>query len=311
MDALIARGHQVDAWMRPTADATNLVGSRAEIVRTDYRNVDAMAKLLRGVDGVIHVAGGGLAPSREGLYQMNGDITRRLLGACKKGLHGPRKFVFVSSLAAFGFRKTSADEVATPVSDYGRSKREAELETLAAQNDLDVSIVRSPVIYGTRDTRFLQMAKWIKRGVRPHLITPDRVYSLMHVEDLARASVDTLEWDRASATVWHPTDGAIHTQRDITDAIAGGIEALGDRVTKREMTVGKGLLTFVAHVNQAWSWVAGNLPVIHPGKLGDLLENDVRCPPCPVVSEVQWTPTRNLVDGMIHTMAWYREHGWL
>ncbi len=311
VDALLGAGHRVDAWVREGADVSNLAGTRAEVVHADYRDVEGMKRLLRGVDAVAHVAGGGLARSKEALFDMNAGMTKRLLEACEVTLVGPRKFVFMSTVAAFGFRKGSAEEPPAPVSDYGEAKREAELSVLTMKHALDVSILRPPMVYGMRDTRLLPLAKAVKRGWHMHPVSGDRLYSLIHATDLAQAVTATFAWGLPSGTVWFPTDGEDHTQRDLAQSMMDGFEALGDSLKRRELTLGKGVLRIAAHINRATAKLRGTTPALHPGKLGDLLETDARCPPCLIAARIDWEPEKTLTQGMEETIAWYRDQGWV
>lgn len=109
-------------------------------------------------DAVYHVAA--IVHQKEkaknkGLYfKVNRDLTFQL--ALKAKNEGVKSFVFLSTMAVYGLigkigedTIISKETVATPVSNYGKSKLEAEklLMTLGS-TEFKVSILRIPMIYG-------------------------------------------------------------------------------------------------------------------------------------------------------------------
>lgn len=109
---------------------------------------------LRGVDTVIHMAG--IAhrmgqPTGAIYYEVNRDMTLQLAQLARHS--GARHFIYLSSTKVMGDEGGYFDErsVPNPVDDYGKSKLEAELGLRDLQGDqLTVSIVRPPLIYGPR-----------------------------------------------------------------------------------------------------------------------------------------------------------------
>jgi len=84
-----------------------------------------------------------------------------------------RRFVQVSSLAAIGPSSdgTPVDEETPPhpVNNYGRSKLAGEVAVLGAAEQIPVTVIRPPLVYGPRDHETLSFFKAIKRGTLPIL----------------------------------------------------------------------------------------------------------------------------------------------
>lgn len=105
------------------------------------------------------------------LYRsVNIDLTMKLAKACADA--GVQRFVFMSSVKACGER--TADEPlreidpAQPEDLYGRTKLEAEnqLLQLASTSDMDVVILRAPLVYGPGvKGNFLRLLQWVQRGI--------------------------------------------------------------------------------------------------------------------------------------------------
>src|SRR5512143_2862951 len=152
----------------------------------DLRNLPG---LPAGLDCVYHLAGltKTLRPSE--YYSVNRDGTANLLRALK-GLGNRPRFVHLSSLAAVGpstaGRGVREDDPPLPVSIYGESKLAAEAEVLRCADRLSVVILRMAAIYGPRDEDFLEMFRWIRRGIRP-VLGSRKILSLIYVRDAVRA----------------------------------------------------------------------------------------------------------------------------
>jgi nucleoside-diphosphate-sugar epimerase len=128
---------------------------------------------------------------------------------------GIRRFVFLSSVKVMGESTgpgsafTESDAPA-PLSPYGISKLEAEigLENLACGSDMDVVILRSPLIYGPGvRANFLSMMRWLYRGVPLPLSSIDNGRSLIGVGNLVDLMVRSLVHPAAANEVFLASDG--------------------------------------------------------------------------------------------------------
>ena len=86
---------------------------------------------------------------------------------------GVQRFVFVSSIKVNGEatqlgRPFTAADAPAPLDAYGVSKMEAEqgLREIALQTDMEVVIIRPPLVYGPDvKANFAAMMRWLRRGV--------------------------------------------------------------------------------------------------------------------------------------------------
>ena len=140
-----------------------------EWVAGDLGNKEALRRLVRGSEAVLHVAGVVNAPDPAGFEAGNVTGTLNLIEACQA--EGVRRFVFVSSLSA---REPE-------LSAYGASKARAEKVVIAS--GLDWTIVRPPAIYGPRDTEMFEMFRIARWGLMPMPPREGRM-SVIHAADL-------------------------------------------------------------------------------------------------------------------------------
>lgn len=112
---------------------------------------------LEGVDAVVHLAARVHHKNEEHAVQLyrNVNIAGTLHLARCAATAGVRQFMFVSTVLVHGRSNEgrppfSEDDILTPRGLYGMSKAAAEagLRTLARDNDMNISVIRPPLVYG-------------------------------------------------------------------------------------------------------------------------------------------------------------------
>lgn len=112
---------------------------------------------LDGVDAVVHLAARVHHKHEEHAVQLyrNVNIAGTLHLARSAATAGVRDFIFVSTVLVHGRSSEgrapfSEDDILTPRGLYGISKAAAEagLRTLARDNDMKISVIRPPLVYG-------------------------------------------------------------------------------------------------------------------------------------------------------------------
>jgi UDP-glucose 4-epimerase len=112
---------------------------------------------LEGVDAVVHLAARVHHKHEEHAVQLyrNVNIAGTLHLARSAATAGVRQFIFVSTVLVHGRSNEgrapfSEDDVLTPRGLYGMSKAAAEagLRTLARDSEMNISVIRPPLVYG-------------------------------------------------------------------------------------------------------------------------------------------------------------------
>jgi uncharacterized protein YbjT (DUF2867 family) len=281
----LAQGYDVRALTRgwkPPEDEISWVDGALDRPETLF-------KLCAGADAVIHVAGAINARDRAGFEAVNVAGTAATIDGARKA--GVRRFVHVSSLAA---REPQ-------LSAYGWSK--ARSERLVAASGLDWTIVRPPAVYGPGDRETLELFKMARRGLVA--LPPRGRFSVIHVEDLCRLILATLDDPESWAETYEPDDGR-----------EGGWEhrhfarTLGRVYDRRAVTVAMpkpvlriaSLLDRLLHRGKAKLTADRVGYYCHP----DWVAAAQRRPP-----ERLWRPEVKTPTGLKETADWYREQGWL
>lgn len=281
----LAEGYEVRALTRgwkPPEDNIDWVDGALD-------RPDSLVKLVAGADAIVHVAGAISARNRAGFEAVNVAGTAALIDAARKA--GVRRFVHISSLAA---REPD-------LSDYGWSK--ARSERLVAASGLDWTIVRPPAVYGPGDRETLELFKMARRGLVA--LPPKGRFSVIHVEDLCRLILATLDDPDSWSETWEPDDGReggwqhrhfartlgrLYGRRALTLAMPRPVLRLAsglDRLVRRgNAKLTRDRVRFYCHPD--WVATAGRRP---PERL--------------------WQPRIKTPTGLKQTADWYREQGWL
>jgi len=203
--ALLKRGVEVRALVRPRSDTRNLDSLEVELVAGDLRDRGSLEAALDGCDIVYHV--GAMyalwARNPREIYDSNVTGTINILEAA--GQAGVQKIVYTSSVATIGLPKDGTpgtEEVPLPpedmVSDYKRSKYLAEQEVLKyAQRGLPVVIVNPSFPVGAWDVKPTPSGQIIVnflRGKIPAYV--DTGLNVVDVEDVALGHVLAAERGR-------------------------------------------------------------------------------------------------------------------
>ena len=145
--ALLDEGVAVRALVLPGEDRRNLRGLGVEIVEGDIRRDDDVARAVKSVDHVFHLAAVYRLAAAAGptMHAVNVEGTRRLLDASRRA--GVRRFVHTSSIARFAgprrmARETDAFGLGPSKNVYAKTKELAhEVAVSAAERGDDVVLV--------------------------------------------------------------------------------------------------------------------------------------------------------------------------
>jgi nucleoside-diphosphate-sugar epimerase len=278
-------GHQVAALTRrPRRDRPGL-----SWIDGSLEDREALLRLVREADAVIHVAGVISAPDAAGFEQGNVAGTLALLASATAS--GIRRFVHVSSLAA---REPK-------LSLYGASK--ARSEELVTRSGLDWVIVRPPAVYGPGDRETLELFKAARTGFVP--LPPAGRISLIHADDLSRLLLAVADPAAPARLVLEPDDGhrAGYSHKEFA-------RLLSDAQDRRALAVSMpaGLVRLGARVDGLLRRDKAKLTpdraayFCHP----DWVVHDERRPPAGL-----WRPSIGTPEGLRATADWYCREGWL
>jgi nucleoside-diphosphate-sugar epimerase len=286
------RGWRVRALVR---DATSGAGRSASLEQSGVSPVmgrledpASLARLVAGVDAVVHCAGSVRGVDLPDFERVNVDGLRRMVAAVRAADKPPR-LLCLSSLAA---REPG-------LSDYAASKRHGE-ELLASEAvGLEWVALRPPAVYGPGDKELLPLFRWMQRGLAPIVGDRSGRFSMLYVDDLAAAIETWLSKGHGVTGVFELDDGRDNGY-SWDELVAIAAQRRSGRVFA--LPIPPGLLRSIAGINLAVARLAGYAPMLSPGKVRELRHHDWCCDNGPWQAVVSWRPEVQFAEGLDRTL---------
>jgi nucleoside-diphosphate-sugar epimerase len=310
-EQLTKDGHDVRALVRKSSkrDFLERLG-RVEFAYGGIEDAAKVAEAVKGVDAIIHSAGLVKARSAAEFHQTNVEGTRILIDAARTHAPNLRRFVYVSSLTAAG---PSVDGVpldgdgAGPVTDYARSKLEAERVVLAAKDAIPVTLLRPAIIYGPRDHETLVFFKSVKTGVLPTVGKGDTTMSMVFGSDCAAACVKAITADVPSGSTYFVDDGEPYPFRTLIEGVEA---AMGKRAFLR-FNIPMPVIWLAAVSSELYGKLSNKAVMLNRDKVNEIRQPHWVCSSVRTRKDLQWEPQVHLREGMAIAARWYEDNGWL
>lgn len=316
VDELLQQGWRVRVLVRETSDLTWLPLDRIELIRGSLRDGACLTRCVDGVAAVFHVAGAYRAPSLEAYRQVNVEPTRMILEALVQRAEAAGQaradahFVFVSSFAAAGpsrdGKPMTEEAPRRPVSDYGRSKAEAEEVTLSFADRVPVTVVRPPGVYGPRDRNFLVVFRQASKGIVPRIGRADRMASLIFARDFAQGLILAATRASTEGQVYFMANETLTSNVDLVNDIA---DVLGVRV--RRVLVPMFVFDVLAWITRWQKRLTGKVGFLNEDRIATMRQRFWVASVEKMKRDLEWSPPTPLREGLETTAKWYREQGWI
>ena len=168
----------------------------------DIRDDQALKVAMKGVDAVVHTAAALPLNSKQEIYSVEIDGTKKVIAAAKAA--GVKRFVHISSTAVYGVpdhHPLTEQDALIGVGPYGIAKIEAERVAETARGKMVVSILRPKSFIGPeRLGVFALLYDWAYSGAKfPIPGKGTNLYQYLDVSDLCDAIFLCLEADDKTA----------------------------------------------------------------------------------------------------------------
>jgi dihydroflavonol-4-reductase len=307
-EELVRRGWDVNCLVRRPSGLGWIETLQVRLIRGDCREMATLEPAVEGIDYIFHLAGVIDALKSEEYYQANVLGTRNLLEACVERNPGLKKFIHVSSISAAGpsekGRARTEDDPNRPVSDYGRSKLEAEEAVREFGQRLPFVIIRPPNVIGPRQKELLEAIRLAKRRIKPLVGTGEPQTSLCYVRDVVEALILAAERPEADGGTYFLAYPRPYAWAEITDAIQ---EALGIRRILLKVPYRAQLL--VASASEAAARLAGRKPALTKTSVRAARRYYWIYDGSRIKRELGFEPRTGLKQAIRETIDWYKEHG--
>lgn len=255
---------------------------------------------LRDIDVVIHLAGRAHVMREHSDNPISEYREVNLHGTAnlaeQAALAGIKRLVYASSIKVNGERtrfesKFTETDPVNPQDPYGISKSEAELalRQIASRTNLEIVIVRPPLIYGAGvKGNFAQMLKVLAKGIPLPLASVRNRRSLVYIENLVDALIVCATHPAAVGQTYLVSDGEDISTPDLLRRL-GGAMGRPARLFPCPPALLKLAGRLIGKSNQI-ERLLGSLQ-IDSGKIR---------------RELNWIPPYSLQQGLQATAEWYR-----
>ena len=309
VEALLTRGYLVKCLIRKTSDIRYIKNLPVDFVYGELSERDSLKKAITDVNYVFHVGAVTKAKNSTIFYKVNVEGTKNLYESCKEHNRDLERFLFVSSQAAagpsFDGKPIRENFPCCPISDYGKSKYEAELFLQNREHELPITILRPPSVYGPRDKDVFLYFQWINRGIRPTLGDGNYYVNFIYVKDLVEAIIEAGESNKAVGETYFLANSEIYTWNDIAEII----EKILDRNTIK-LKIPKKITYFMAFMSEIFANISGKNTIFNRQKVKEFTQKYWLCSSEKGRKDLGFE-TRSLEQGFREILDWYRKEEWL
>jgi len=259
------------------------------------------SKALDGIDRIVHLSARlhvlceNAADPVVALRKINVDGTKCLAQQAVKA--GVRRFVYLSTVKVYGEgRATPYNEKDDPgpMGPYAVSKWESEkvLHAIGYETDLEVVIIRSPLVYGPRvKANFLRLLKVVDRGIPLPLASVNNRRSLIYIGNLVDAIITCIKHPRATGQTYLLSDGEDVSTPELIRLIS---KAMGRKSR---------LFSFPPSMLKTIDKIVGRSAEI------DRLIASLCVDSRKIRTVLGWNPPYTSEEGIRKTVLWYKKYG--
>jgi len=318
VEEALKKGFEVYAAIRSTSSKQFLQDKRIHFVELDFSSEKLLIqeltafKLTEGdPDYVIHNAGITQAKKKEDFFTVNCTNTKNLVHALHACGIKLKKFVLISSLAAYGpgnpqsFAHITSSHQQYPISDYGKSKLYAE-EFIRACNLFPYLIINPTAVYGPRDKDFLQFIQLVNKGIEPYIGFGKQMVSVVYVKDLASVII------QSTSSIIINRSYIVSDRMDYNkEQIGYAVKSVLHKKTFKIKIPSSFLSGILSVVEKIYQFFGAGIPFLNKQKVKEIRSANWLCDSKEIWNDNNVSPDYVLEKGMNEAIAWYKANKWL
>jgi len=307
---LLELGWEVRGLVRKTSNLRWIEHLPLELVYGALTDENSLEAAVQDVDVIFHLAGLTKARRPEDYFAVNEGGTANLLRAWSRWGSPLRRFVLVSSQAAAGpsrgrMPRREEDEP-QPLTSYGLSKLRAEQVARQYADQLPLTIVRPPAVYGPRDRDMLVFFRYIASGIKPLLGRGERLVSVVYVRELVRALSLAATREEAVGQTYFIAYPEPVEWGAFADLIARVMGKRAKRVVLPTWVLGP-----AAWISEFGAFLRGRAATLNREKVREIRERYWVLSVEKARRELGFEPETSVEQSVRQTVEWYRQQGWL
>ncbi|MBU2552938.1 MAG: NAD(P)-dependent oxidoreductase [Bacteroidetes bacterium] len=313
VEEALKQGWEVWAGIRLTSIKTYLTNPAIHFIELDFSNEESMKELFVSFkrksgtfDAIVHNAGITKTHKKHDFDLVNHQYTRNLINALILSGSTPKKFVYISSLAAFGPGNAQSGQPITskdtpnPITYYGKSKLRAE-QYISSLTNFPYLILRPTGVYGPREKDYLVMYKTINKHLETYIGTAFQQLTFLYIKDLARIII-AASASNISNKSYFITDGNKYTTKEFSAIVKA-------HLNKKTITLvfPKAIVKSIAWSLEKLYAFFGSVPTLNTEKYKEISCTNWLCEGDEIWSDHSMEPKYDLKSGLKETIDWYKQ----
>lgn len=298
---------EIFALVRDLKNLKWLEGLKINFLEGDLLHIPSLPP---DIDYVFHVAGSTKAYKIADYYTVNQQGTASLFKALETQNICPKRVVYLSSIAASGpcldGTAVKEDAPALPVSPYGKSKLEGEVEALKYKDSIPIVIARISVVFGPRDRALIPYFKFIQKGILPSIGSEQKLVSLIYIKDLVRALDLCIHEELASGEILHFANPDPSSWEELGRMAA---EAMKIRLINLKFPLP--LAYLVSFGAELMGKIRKDPSILNRQKFEELKQDGWVADTQKAKEKLEFTPQYSLKEALQETIDWYKANKWL
>ncbi|MDR0814787.1 MAG: NAD(P)-dependent oxidoreductase [Bacteroidales bacterium] len=308
----VRRGYEVYAGIRATSSVRYLPEGISTVTLT-LNDKEQLKKELTGLgrfDYIIHNAGLTKCKKKGDFDRVNYLYTRYFIEALTETDTVPTKFLYVSSMAAFGsgnpktLEPVRLSDTPRPDTLYGMSKLKAE-EFIRSQADFPYLFVRPTGVYGPREKDYFVFLQTVNRHLEPAMGLQKQYLTFIYVTDLVNAMYLALESAHVRKA-WFVADGKTYDNREYAAIVKKHLNRKALFLPVPLFMVKAIAYTF----DTVCGWF-GVTPTLNKDKYKILRATNWKCDTDALQNDLGFVAQYDLDKGIEECVKWYRQEKWL
>jgi len=310
VDYLVEKGDEVHCLVRKSSNLRWLEGKNVIIHDSGLFDTEGLKKVLINIDYLYHVAGVVKAKNEDGYFKGNVEATENLLDTLVKVSPNIKRVLIVSSLTACGPSLKGAvcneDTPNHPITTYGRSKAAQEELAKSYMDNLPITIVRSPAIFGERDTEIYLFFKTYQKGLMSLIGFNKKELSIIYVKDLVQGIYLAATKDISKGEIYFISSTEFYTWPQIGDELK--------KVTGKKaftLRLPHFIVYAIAAIAQLFAMPLNKAATFNLEKARDFVQEAWTCDTTKAEKDLGYKQNYSLEEGLKRTIDWYRAEKWL
>jgi len=306
---LSSKEYQVICLVLPGDDSKSLAGLNVKVVYGDITDKYSLVPAIDGIEVIYHLAAVITGNDSDSYYRVNFEGTKNLIRICTEKRLNLKRFLFVSTIAAFGPTGESMineNYPANPIDDYGRSKLMAEQYLKSEDNPFPFTIIRFVNIYGPGQLDSLyHICKIASKGFQFN--TGIGEIMLGYVDDVVDGIIQACESPNTVGETYFLGENKFYRLSEVISIFS---RAVRQKLIK--ISLPYPLLYFIARSAELFAAVTRKSPLITREQVACYLKQchwkfDIR----KAARDFNFHTRISLTEGAKKTVAWYKESGYL